>query len=140
MNRIAYTTFNDIDANTFARHTHKNKTILDKFSLNDNDELLYDDTPVPKTIKYLTLYGVSEVALERGVCKDVDDVCNNPLIITEIPVGESWLTIRPVANATRKEPLKISFPYNIVWENGICPVFRATNTLYIKFYRIEGSS
>jgi hypothetical protein len=140
LNKITYETINNISDNTTARHTHKNSAILNKFSVNDNNELLYEQSPVPKTIKYLSLYGVSEVALERGVCKDVDDVCNNPLIITEIPVGESWLTIRPVANATRKEPLKISFPNNIVWENGICPVFRAPYTLYIKFYRMEGSS
>lgn len=35
-----------IDANTKARHNHSNKSILDKFTLDDNGGLLFDNNPI----------------------------------------------------------------------------------------------
>lgn len=35
-----------LDANTKARHTHDNKSVLDKFSINSNSELLFGGKPV----------------------------------------------------------------------------------------------
>ena len=130
LDKVTETHLTNIASNTSARHTHSNKEALDKVGIDNNGKLLFNNKSLPSNIIINKIEEASNnISLNANTLTYINKY-SPEIILEDFPAGDSYISF------VYDKGVKLDLPRTVYWENGICPSLclrKGTPRIIMKF-------